>query len=217
MRLVKSLFIAITAVIMTTIAGSAFTHLFDETKDAQQSIKKINELLGNIVHAEETEEKQKIDIHHNANHTFTTSLNIHTPSTVIDKNDLPTPQTNTSQSPPQEGVKDESEYVDILAGLVPISSKDIEYENILGISIEELKRKLDNNVNIWYIAEQVNEVTLLENVYLSIYPVKIIEMFNNKEITQEMADILIEQSAMDIQNHNNTSIEVMINNMLTTD
>ena len=217
MRLIKSLFVAITAMIMTTIAGSAITHLFEETKDAQHISSALSSLTGNIAHAEETDYIED-DTQQDASHTFTTSLNTYTPSTVIDETDLPTPLNNTSQSPSQEEQQDESVYVDILADLVPISGEDINYEKVLGISEEEIKKIIEqDSVSIWTIAEEADETKLLEDVYYAIYPKRIIGMLNQGTITQDMADSLIEASIEDIKNHQNTSIEEMINNMILQD
>ena len=66
------------------------------------------------------------DTQPDANHTFTTSLNTHTPSTVIDEDNLSTPLIDSSQSPEQE-TEEVSVYEDILYGLVPISGQDIDY------------------------------------------------------------------------------------------
>jgi len=197
---------------MTTVAGSALTHIFEETKQAQNSFSGIEQLLINKVNAEETsniEDKQQQD----TNHTFTTSLNTYTPSAVIG-NILPTP----SQSPEQEENESKGVYKNILAGLVPIWGEDIDYETILGLSEADIKSIIEcDNVGIWQIAKEQNEITLLENTYYTIYPTRIIKLLTDGAITQEMADALIERANNDIAAHKNTAIEAMIENMLTTD
>ena len=216
MRFIKSLFIAITAVIMTAIAGSTFTHILSEGEDTGILADSIARLLNNIVHAEETKQvlQPAQDTQEEANHTFTTSLNIHTPSTVIDEHDLPTPNTtNQSQSPSSEGA--DTEYVDVLEGLVPISGQDIAYDKILGLSLEEIKIKIVNkHMTIWQIAEEQDETDLLENAYYAVYPARIIELLNQEVISEDDADMLIQQSMLDIEYHQNVSIEEMIATMI---
>ena len=134
MRLIRSLFAALMVTIMTTIAGSVITHLFDETSQAQSYIASLVPFIGNTAHAAGMPSTED-DIQTDANHTFTTSLNTHTPSTVIDEDDLSTPTNNQSQSPEQE-VTDDYVYEDILSALVPISSEYINYEKVLGLEIE---------------------------------------------------------------------------------
>ncbi|MEX1376480.1 MAG: hypothetical protein AB1Z23_03290 [Eubacteriales bacterium] len=216
MRLIKSLFIAIIAVIMTAIAGSTFTHILQGGEDAGLLADSVAGLLDNIVHAEETTQvlPDESDILEEANHTFTTSLNIHTPSLVIDTHDLPTPNTtnNTSQSPSSEGLQEE--YADVLYGIVPVSGEDIAYDKILGLSLEEIKNKMENeHLTIWQIAQQQGETTLLEDAYYAVYPARIIEMLNQEIISEDMADMLIAQAITDIEYHENVSIEEMIENM----
>ena len=129
-------------------------------------------------------------------------------------NILPTP----SQSPEQEENESKGVYKNILAGLVPIWGEDIDYETILGLSEADIKSIIEcDNVGIWQIAKEQNEITLLENTYYTIYPTRIIKLLTDGAITQEMADALIERANNDIAAHKNTAIEAMIENMLTTD
>lgn len=201
--------------IVTTATGSALTHFFEEGADAKNLGDSIDFSIGNSVHAQETD-RQKDDTQLDANHTFTTSLNTHTPSTVIDQNILPK-ENPTSQSPQEEEESTESDYIDILADLVPVSGDDIDYETILGISQEEIKRKIEIlNLSIWDIAYESDETDLLEKAYYAVYPARIIGILESGIITQEMADVLIEKAMHDISNHRNISIELMIENLIHT-
>lgn len=215
MRLIKSLFVAILATIMTATAGSALTHLFNEAEDADTLSTMINAIFANTAYAQEQEEN-KNDTPLDANHTFTTSLNTYTPSSsVIDDSNLPTPLNNSSQSPEQEG-QSSSVYVDILSGLVPISGHDMNYEKVLGLSDEDIKILIEaKGKTIWDIAMNEGSTRLLEDAYYSVYPARIIELLEENIITQEMADLLIMQANEDISRHKNTSIEMMIEKMLT--
>lgn len=214
MRLIKSLFVAILATIMTATAGSAITHFLNEAEDVHILSNLTTALFANTAYAEEQEDTKE-DIPLDANHTFTTSLNTYTPSSsVIDETDLPTPHNNTSQSPEQEG-EENGVLVDILLDLVPISGQDIDYEKVLGLSHEDIKILIeDKGKNIWDIALEQENTQLLEDAYYAVYPARIIELLEQGSITQEMADLLITQANEDVSRHENTSIEVMIENML---
>jgi len=217
MKLIKSLFVAILATIVTATAGSALTHLFDEAEDTHILSNITNAIFASTAHAEEQEDisgETLLD----ANHTFTTSLNTHTPSSsVIDETDLLTPLNNISQSP-EQGEESTSVYVDILTGLVPISGQDMDYEKVLGLGYEDIKILIEGKgMTIWEIATDQGEAHLLEDAYYAIYPARIIEFLETEIITKEMADLLITQANEDISRHRNISVEEMIENMLNTE
>jgi len=216
MRLIKSLFAAITVTIMTAAAVSTISHLINETDSVDEGIASLKHLMGITVHAAEVQGNEE-DIQLSANHTSTTSLNTQTPSTVIDETYLPTPLNEMSQSPSEEE-NEESTYVDILEGLVPISGEDIDYETVLGISQEKIKAILKHSdKDIWAIAEDEGEVKLLENTYYAVYPARIISLVTDGTITQETADTLIASAMKAIAAHQNTSIELMIQEIANQD
>lgn len=213
MRLIKSLFVAIIATIMTATAGSAITHLFNEAESANTLSTMVNALFANTAYAEEQETNSDTPL--DANHTFTTSLNTYTPSSsVIDETDLPTPLNNSSQSPEQED-QGSSAYVDILLDLVPLSGQDVDYEKVLVLRDEDIKILIEGKgKTIWDIATDQEKINLLEDLYYAVYPARIIELLEQNIINQEIADLLIMQANQDISRHKNISIDLMIENML---
>ena len=216
MRLIKSLFVALMVTIMTAIAGSTITHIFDEAKAAPGSLAELIPFWENTAHAQETAIIE-VDTQQNANHTITTSLNLNTPSMVIDERKFSSSLNILNQSPQQEEVAT-SVYEDILVDLVPVSGEDMNYEKILGLTDAQIKAKIENeNMTIWDIAAQENETELLENAYYAIYPARIISYLTQKLIEQETADLLIEMAMADIASHQNISVELMIGNMTIPD
>ena len=215
MRLIKSLFTALMVTIVTTIAGSAITHIFDETQEVQSYIMSFLPFLGTTAHAMGLQGTE--DDTPDANHTFTTSLNTHTPSTVIDEENPATPVNDSSQSPKQEE-QEQSVYENILLGLVPVSGEWVDYEKVLGLKDEQIKQMIENDgMTIWDIAAQQKETKLLEDTYYAAYPAIIIDLLDQGLIDQGTADTLISLSSADIAEHVNVSVEEMIENLINSD
>lgn len=199
------------AIVLTFILANGALFIIDDLSYGSQVIQSIIETISssNTANAQETIDIQ-LDSQRDT-HTFPPSLYTQQPSVVIDQTILPLLPETDCQSPPKEGQDALEENPDLLKGLVPIYGNDINYCEILGISEEEIMtRLLNEKITIWDIATDLEEANLLENVYSSIYPARIIAMVNECLITNEMADVLIDKAMHDIVNHKNIDIDDMI-------